>query len=269
MLGFLRRAYAVFKAYFISDLVRSKGFIYGLISFSFWIILFIAPLSLFMGGGVDQNAIASYAFASLIIFMIYSIATWDWAAELRWMINYGILEYYVVTGSGLLPHYLGIIPISLMWLGLNLSINYLLITALMGPPRIYVYDIPVFIAAFTMMLLVVFGYAMLLGATMISSGVSGFIVELLSFILPISTGGLTPLSRLPVHVRNFALATPFSYPAELVRYSILGLSPVMSIEYLVLIGYIYATIFFALSLLYFRHQFRRGLKRGFVQASLW
>lgn len=269
MLRSLRRAYAVFKAYFVSDLVRSKGFVYGLIGFSFWIILFLAPLSLFMGRDVDQNTIASYAFASLLIFMIYSVATWDWAAELRWMINYGILEYYIVTGSGLLPHYLGLIPISLMWLSLNITVNYIMISILIGPPKLYVYNIPVFIAAFTMMIIVVFGYAMLLGATMISSGVSGFIIELLSFILPISTGGLTPLNRLPVHVRNFALATPFSYPAELIRYSVLGLNPVMNVEYVVVIGYLYAAIFFTISLLYFRYQFRKGLRKGFVQASLW
>ncbi|MEM1662297.1 MAG: ABC transporter permease [Desulfurococcaceae archaeon] len=269
MLSSLRRAYAVFKAYFVSDLVRSRGFIYGLISFSFWIILFLAPVSLFMGGEVDQHIVASYAFASLFIFMVYSIATWDWAAELRWMINNGILEYYIATGSGILPHYLGLIPVSLMWFGLSLTVNYIMITIFIGPPKIIIYDTIMFLAAFTMMILVVFGYALFLGATMVSSGVSGFIVEFLSFLLPISTGGLTPLSRLPIYVRNFALATPFSYPAELIRYSILGMEPVLNIEKMILIGYCYATLFFTAGLAYFKYQFRKGLKKGFVQASLW
>lgn len=264
-----RRAYAVFKSYFVSDIVRRKGFIYVLLSFSFWIILFITPVSLFIERDVDRSVVSTYAFASVLIFMAYSVASWDWAAEIRWMINDGTLEYYIATGSGILPHYLGILPISMMWLTLALTINYAVLALVFGSPRIVVQDPIVFILALIMLIMVLLGYALLLGGTMISTGTSGFIIEILSFILPIATGGLTPLSRLPPTVRAFALSTPFSYPAELIRYSLLGLELTLSLAETMVVGYVYSAIFLAVGVVYFRSQLKKCLKNGFVQASLW
>jgi len=265
----LRRAYAVFKAYTLNDLIRSKGFIYGLMGFSLWILLFIMPIQLFLPRDVDPSMVASYGFTAIFIFMSYSIATWDWAAELRWMINNGILEYYIVSNSGFLPHYLGLMPVSFTWLAVALSVNYLLLSIVYKPPALIIHDPVLFILSIIMLLMVLMGYALLLAGTMISSGTTGFVMELLSFILPISTGGLTPLSRLPEAIRSFALSTPFSYPAELIRYSILGWEPVMNIEWMLIIGFLYATAFILVGIVYFRTQFKKILREGVRATTLW
>jgi len=265
----LRRAYAVFKAYTLNDLVRSKGFIYGLISFSLWILLFILPVQLFLPRDVDPSMVASYGFTAIFIFLSYSIATWDWGAELRWMINHGILEYYIVSNSGFLPHYLGLMPVSFIWLVVALSVNYLLLSIIYKPPVILIHDPVLFILSIIMLLMVLMGYALLLAGTMISSGTTGFIIELLSFILPISTGGLTPLSKLPESIRSFALSTPFSYPAELIRYSILGWKPVMDTTMMFVIGYLYAIAFILIGVVYFKIQFKKILREGVRVTTLW
>lgn len=264
-----RRALAVFKAYFLSDIVRSRGLLYGTINMSLWILLFIAPMSLFMGEGRDPEAIASYGFTAILIFLLYSIATWDFAAELRFLINEGVLEYYLATNSGILPHYLGLSPVSMMWLSTALLANYLLLSILYGPPLLRVHDPLLLLASVAMLLVVLFAYGLLLGATIISTGSSGFVIEILGFILPIATGGLAPLSKLPAQVQAFALLTPFSYPAELVRYSILGWSPVLDVGYALAIGYSYGAVFLALSIAYFKRQLRKVLREGVKVATLW
>lgn len=269
MLKLIRRAYAVFKAYAVSELVRSKGFIYGFIGFSLWIVLFIAPMSLFVDPGHSTTDIATYGFTAILIFMFYSIATWDWAAELRWMINRGMLEYYIASGSGFLPHYLGIMPVSMIWLGAALLINYATLSLLWGPPQIVIADSLVFLAGFAMLLTVLVAYALILGGTVISSGTTGFVMEIISFILPMATGGLAPLSRLPYALRTFALATPFSYPAEAIRYSMLGLTPVMDISELLFRGYVYALAFLALAIAYFRYQLKKILREGVRATAMW
>ncbi|MEM0380666.1 MAG: ABC transporter permease [Desulfurococcaceae archaeon] len=269
MYKLIRRAYAVFKAYFLSDIIRSKGLIYGLISLSLWLMIFLMPMSLFIGEEQDPGVVANYGFTAILIFMLYSIATWDFAAELRFLINQGILEYYLSTNSGILPHYMGLIPVSLMWLLLALSINYVVLSIVFNPPLLVIHNSLCLVLGLTMLFIVLISYALILGGSLISSGSSGFILEILGFILPIATGGLTPLSRLPELFRIFALYTPFSYPAEVIRYSILGFEPVMSIEKMLLIGYVYSIIFLIVSILYFKYQLKKILKEGVRVTTLW
>ncbi len=259
---FLRRAYAVFKAYTLNELIRSRGIVFGLIGFSMWIILFMAPMSLFIGKDIDPSMIASYGFTAIFIFMSYSIATWDWAAEIRWMINNGILEYYIVSNSGFASHYLGLIPVSLTWFIIALGINYLVLSIVFKPPMIIIRNPMILLAGLSMLLIVLFGYALILGGTMISSGTTGFFMEIISFILPIATGGLAPLKKLPIQLQQFALATPFSYPAELLRYGILGWEPLLDPMEMIVIGYSYALLFLAIGIIYFKYQFKKILKEG-------
>lgn len=269
MYKLFRRAYAVFKAYFLSDIVRSRGLFYGLISLSLWLIIFLTPMSLFLGSGQDPSIVASYGFTAILIFLLYTIATWDFAAELRFLINQGVLEYYMTTNSGILPHYIGLVPVSLMWLVLALSTNYVILSIIFKPPLLYIHSLAYLIVGLVMIFIVLISYALLLGGSLISSGSSGFILEIIGFILPIATGGLAPLSRLPEHFQVFALCTPFSYPAEVIRYSILGFKPVLNIEYMVLIGFTYSFIFLIISLLYFKYQLKKIMREGVRITTLW
>lgn len=269
MLKLIRRAYAVFKAYALSDLVRSKGFVYGLISFSIWVILFMSPLTLFIDQTVNPQSMAAYGFTAILIFMFYGAATWDWAAELRWMVNDGRLEYYIASGSGFLPHYLGILPISLIWLAMAMLFNYIVLSIIWGPPLLIITDISMLICGFILLLINLMAYALILGGTVISSGVSGFIIEIIGFILPVATGGLTPLSKLPKTLQRFALLTPFSYPAEIIRYSVLGWNPIMDLQQLIARGIFSAIIFLLISLIYFRYQLKKIMKEGVRVTAMW
>lgn len=269
MLKLLKRAYAVFKAYFLSEFVRSKGFVYGLVGMALWITMFAMPITLFTAGNIDVSDMATKIYVGILLFMFYSMASWDWAAELRWMINEGRIEYYIASGSGFLPHYLGILPVSFMWLGIALSVNYLLLSILWSPPIIKIGDPLILLYGFTLLVACLMAYALILGGTMISTGVAGFVVEVISFILPIATGGLLPLKLMPKPLQLFALLTPFSYPAELIRYSTLGAEPVLDVKVTILVGTTYATIFLLLGIFYFKYQLKKTLKEGFKAISMW
>ncbi|MEM4527994.1 MAG: ABC transporter permease [Desulfurococcaceae archaeon] len=265
----VKRAWAVFKAYFISEMTRSRGFIYGLMSFAIWITLMITPLMLFAEPGRDPRSISGYIFTGIIMFMFYTSATWDWAAELRWMINDGRLEYYIASGSGFLPHFLGILPISLIWLAIALLVNYAVLSIILGPPLLLFQEPYLLIAGFSLLLINLVGYALILGGSMIASGTSGFIVEILGFILPVATGGLTPLSVLPKPLQLFALITPFSYSAELIRYSLIATQPVLPLDTLFIRGSIYSLVFLSIGILFFKYQLKKIMKEGFRATSMW
>jgi len=78
---------AVLKAYFTTELIRSRGLVFGLMNMILWILLFTAPIILFRPPNTDPSIMSAYAFAAVLVFMSYSMATWDWAWELRWLMS--------------------------------------------------------------------------------------------------------------------------------------------------------------------------------------
>lgn len=264
-----RRVFAVLKAYVVSDLVRSSGFLFGALSMMLWILLLILPLALFAPSDVEVSELSSYAFTGLLIYVFFTTASWDWGAEIRFMINDGRLEYFIASGAGFLPHYLGILPVSLMWIGISLALVYAVLSFIWSPPVFHTQSPALFALGLALLVVSLIGYGLLLGGTMITSGTGGVVVELLSFILPVASGGLTPLKVAPEPLKLFALATPFSYPAELIRYSLLGVEPVLTPLELITVGSAYVILFLGFSVIYFRHQLKKVMREGFRATAMW
>ncbi len=253
---------AVFKAYVTAELIRRSGFLYSILSMSLWILLFLAPLSLFASPSIDKGLIAGYAFTAVLVFSSYSTATWDWPWEIRWLMRNGILEYIVASGNNILILYFGVAPISLTWLILALSGTWLILAAFIAPPAFIIADPLLLLAGITLLVLVLVAHSMILGGTVISVGTSGPVMELISWILPIATGGLVPLVRLPALAAMIALWTPYAYPAELIRNALLGTPTMLPVGETLIIGAIYSLIFLAVSLYYFHLQYRKMLREG-------
>jgi len=101
---------AVLKAYLTAELLRNYGLVLTMLSLALWMTLFVTPLILFAPPTMTQNTIAGYAFTAVIVFLSYSMATWDWAWELRWLMMSGMLEYILVSGRSIFIHYVGVLP---------------------------------------------------------------------------------------------------------------------------------------------------------------
>lgn len=267
--SFVNSARVVFVSYVKAELLRSKGFFLGLISMATWLAILMLPMTLFRNPETPAGLISTYMFVGIAIFQAYSVSTWDWGWELRDSLFRGVLENVIVSGSSIFVMYVGIIPITASWLALSLSITYLMLSALIAPPTIQVMSLAPFLLGLFSLMIVLFAYAMILGSTLIASGTSGAVVEFVSWILPIATGGITPLANLPPTMRLIALLTPFSYPAELLRHS-LGLTTlILPEEVMIAVSIVYPTAFLALGYAYFKKQLRKLLKEGVKTVSLW
>ncbi len=253
---------AVFKAYFVAELLRSGGLIYSILSMSFWMILFILPMVLFAPPGVDKGLVAGYAFTAILVFMSYSIASWDWGYEIRWLMRINMLEYIIASGRSIFILYFGIIPMTITWLAVMLGSVYVLLSALMAPPEFHITDPLLLVYSLILLAVVLFAHAMFLGGTTISMGTSGPVIEIITWILPLSTGGLVPLKNMPEPVARFALYTPYSYPAELIRHFLLGTETICPVDQLLLYGSIYALLFLIAGLLFFKYEFKKMLREG-------
>ncbi len=258
----LDAARAVFRAYLLTELVRSKGLAYGMLGLIVWMLFFVMPIALFAPPSMSPGTVAGYVFSAILVFMSYSMASWDWAWEIRYLLMNGILEYVLASGRSVFILYVGVVPASLIWMVLALALVYGALAVFMAPPALALHDPAALAAGTAMLLIVLFAYAMLLGGTTISTGTSGPLVELISWILPLATGGLAPLRNMPPALQAFALLTPFSYPAELIRLGLLGAEPIMDPRTMIMIGIPYSALFLALSLIYFRGQLRKMMKEG-------
>jgi ABC-2 type transport system permease protein len=266
---FLRCAFLTLKAYLTSDLIRSKGFLFALLGIAMWLVLFVLPMIFFASEGQDRSVIAAYIFSGLVVFNLYMIATWDLGWEVRLLINQGVMDYIILTGRNPLIIYFGLVPLSLIWIMIIVTIGYGIVTAFIAPPKIMIVSPTELLLASALLMIVILGYALILASITMTAGTSGFIMELISWVLPIATGGFTPLSSLPWFMRTFALLTPFSYPAEALRYSIGVSEALISPGFIFTVGYIYAVIFFAGGLLAFRLSLNRVLREGFKTIASW
>ncbi len=266
---FLNSIRVVFVSYVKAELLRSRGFFVGLLSMATWLVLFMLPMTLFRDPEMPAGLVSTYMFVGVAIFQAYSVSTWDWGWELRDALFRGVLENVLVSGSSMFVLYAGIVPVTVSWLTLSLTLTYVILSILVAPPVLHVSNAALLVLGIFSLMLVLFAYALVLGATLIASGTSGIVVEFVSWILPIATGGITPLANLPIAMRYAALLTPFSYPAELLRHS-LGLStPVLPEVTLVATSILYPLGFLAGGYAYFRTQLRRMLKEGVKTVSLW
>lgn len=253
----------------LSDIIRAKGGIISLAGISLWLALMILPISLFANPQMKPEEVASFIFGGILVFNIYSVATWDWAWEIRKLINYGVLENLIVSGKNPLTIYLGLIPVSLIWLLLTAILGCIIIGAFIAPPKIFVLNMGIFILTFLLLITVVLSYALILASVILISGTSGAILEIFSWILPLATGGFVPLSFMPEYLRTAALLTPFSYPAELLRATLGIYSTILPINIMFVIGYSYAIVFFLFSVGLFKIGIRKVLKEGLKTLSAW
>ncbi|MEM0013995.1 MAG: ABC transporter permease [Zestosphaera sp.] len=267
--SFISSAKVVFESYVKAELLRSRGFFIGLISMATWLAVIMLPMTLFRDPTTSAELISSHMFVGVAIFQAYSASTWDWGWELRDALFRGVLENVIVSGSSMFVLYVGIVPVTLTWLALSLTITYMMLSFLAAPPALSVVNAALLTLSIFSLMVVLFSYALILGATLMASGTSGAVVEFISWILPVATGGVTPLANLPSVMRQIALLTPFSYPAELLRHS-LGLStPVIPEVTLIALSIVYPLAFLASAYTYFRIQLRRMLREGVKTVSLW
>ena len=264
-----RIAWVSFKLYTVSDIIRGKSGIISLAGISLWLTLLILPVSLFANPQIGLGRVAAFIFGGILVFNVYSVATWDWAWEIRKLINYNVLEYLIVSGKSPLMVYLGLIPVSLIWLLMIIVLGYGIVNVFIAQPRIAISDFKLFILAFTLLIIVVLSYALILASTILISGTSGAVVEIFSWILPLVTGGFTPLSLMPEPLRTIALLTPFSYPAELLRKTLNIYETILPIDTMFIIGYTYGLAFLTFSITLFKLGIRKTLKEGLKTLSAW
>ncbi|MCX8184821.1 MAG: ABC transporter permease [Sulfolobales archaeon] len=264
----LHSARAVLVAYFTAELIRSKGLAYGFLSLAVWLSMFIVPASLFAKGEIMHSALTGIL-VGISVFLAYNTATWDWALLLRWLIQLEVLEYVMASGSSIVSHYLGTIPVSIAWYSIALGVAYTIVSVFLGPPNITVVDPLALVAGICSLMLVLLAYSFILGGTVLSVGSAGPILEFIAWILPVATGSITPLAFMPKPIQIFAYLTPFSYPAELLRYSLGVSSTLLDPGLTAIIGASYSAVFFTAGLLYLNHQVRKLLREGIRSVALF
>lgn len=241
----METAYHTLSAYFKAEMVREHGFWISLLGFTLWGFLFIGPVVLFSPSSMPRPLVAGYALVAMTVFSSYMTATWDWSGHLRWMLRSGVLEHALVAGRSIYVYFMGLLPVSLMWLMIEVGEIYLLLTVLYAQPGFNIADPVLLVASLIMLLVVLVAHSLIIGASVLASGTSSIVTELISWLIPIASGGMTPLASMPPQVQTLALMTPYSYPAELLRYSLLGAPMVLRIGDVLLYGSLYASLYLA------------------------
>ena len=65
------------KVYALTDLIRARVSCSHLLVLPYGLLLLILPISLFTKPGISPSIVSAYTFCGLLVFNVYSTATWD------------------------------------------------------------------------------------------------------------------------------------------------------------------------------------------------
>jgi len=266
MIKVIQRIYATLRAE-LKVFIRAKiRMIASTLTTALWGTLFILPMILFFKASDIPVALA-YAVIAFTMFYLLSTASWT-GFNLRRRIMEGILENQLLHGLTLPELTLSNLIIGLIYQILGLLVFIVSIVLVVGIPQFNLGNILAVLTGVIGLFILMWGHAGIVGASTLIAGTSGVIVELSSWIIPLASGMIAPLKGMPEMLRAVALATPFPYPCEAIRYGLLGVEPLLPLDTTLALSVIAPLIYASISYILLTYTYIRIKRRGITTPAL-
>ena len=220
-------------------------------------IMFMPPEKLPMGMPLIFWGITLWTILSNSVFLI---GGWT-----NFYVSMGFIEEHMLTNTSPTHVLVGRAYTGLSVSGMAILLIYIVLSSLLGMGGEIVSDPLLLITGLIIFIIMSISYGLSLSALSFRTGVPGTLLDVSNFILFIIGGIATPVSMLPKPMDIIALLTPYSYPAEIVRYASIGYKPYLPLNITILIGIMYA-IAMAITALYLMRRAETYVKLNGVRA---
>lgn len=206
-------------------LIRTTRYLYSMAN---WALVNGLWTSIYVLGALTFASPQSYPMVAPMIFWavlawsLMSTPVWTIGNWASYYINMGLYEEHEVAGAS---HSLFLSLRSLPALLVSLATAAVVggfIAYTTGAPILRVDDPLLLAASLGALTLMAVLYSLILAFLSLSTRAPAPLLDFMNFFLFIAGGIAAPVSRLPGPLRLFALATPYSHPAELVRLAAVG-----------------------------------------------
>jgi len=223
------RTYFRYVAWLVTDIVTTPA----------WLVLFITPILLFLPRDQwgDPRTL-NFLFWGFILWDVVSAGLWSFGMAVRREQQMGTLEFLMLTNASRALLFSRSVYPRLISLALGLAYVYAFFRAIFGV-EVLLLD-PLGAAAVLLAgMAASLGFGLVYGALVFNFKNVGPLNNILQFVLLGVSGVFFPPALYPEPLRTVALATPFTYVADLLRFYAMGAQTVLdpAAEWLVLTLY--------------------------------
>ena len=201
-------------------------------------------------------------FWAVIAWNMMSTATWTIGNWVRFYINMGMFEEHELADANhALFLTLRTLPALVETLVAAAFVGVFLVNVT-GVEVLRASDPLLLGASLALILAMSILYSLSLAFLSIIAGSPAPLLDFLNFILFIAGGIAVPVSSLPEALRVIAVLSPYSHPAELMRYASVGWTPYLGVDGEVLASLIYIAFMSIVALLVYRWARGKALREG-------
>ena len=260
-MGVYRRIYAMLWLH----VVRTSRYLWSLANWGvtefMWIAIYILGALAFTPEERYGDVVPTI-FWAVIAWNMMSTATWTIGNWIRFYINMGMFEEHeLADASHALFLTLRTLPalvetiVAAVFVGVFLA-NVTSVEVLRASNPLLLG------ASLALILVMAILYSLSLAFLSMAAGSPAPLLDFLNFILFIVGGIAVPVSSLPGALRLVAILTPYSHPAELMRYASVGWTPYLGVHGEVLASLAYITFMGSMAWLIYRWARWRALREG-------
>ncbi len=228
------------------------SFINSTLNITLWMSIFILGAILF----VPKNLLPQTApviFWGILIWNILSSSVWYIAGWTIWfLISTGLIEEHYLHGVGMLRFLSGRLITITIQVAMATPLVYVLLLYAAKTSFPLVSSASYLLLGILCFTMISLSYALILSVIAMRTSVPGPLLDFSNILFFVIGGIAVPLANLYEPIRIIALFTPFSHPAEIVRYGAIGIVPYIGLEREVLITVFLALFLFSVAVIIFR-----------------
>lgn len=237
------------------------SFLNNILTIILWLTIFVLGALMFIPQ--DQwETMAPIALWGIIMWQFLSSSTWYIGSWTWFFVSQGFVEEHLLTNTNPATVLVGRAIVGLtVTLSSSLLVT-LVFSGLAGPGVLLVDNVLYVVLGLFLLSVMTVSYGLYLAALSFRIGIPGTLLDIANFISFVLGGLAVPLSRLPPQVRIIAILIPYAHPAEVVRYGVRGLKPILGLEVEITVSSIIALIMAILAYIVFKHMLEYIRKYG-------
>lgn len=208
-----------------------------------WILVLFIPVLLFLPPGQWSNpTYIQYFYWGMVYWTIISSALWSFGMSIRREQQMGTIELLFLSNSSRLTLFVGRLATRFISLVTDLLVMALTIYLFFNT-TVVIIDPLLLIFYLTLSIFLSLGFGMIYGGIVLKLKNPNALNNILQFIIMGLGGIFIPVQMLPEPLKKIALAFPFSYSVDLVRYAAMGTSTILPLYEEILIVILSTIVF--------------------------
>lgn len=204
-------------------------FLNNILTTILWLTIFVLGALMFVPK-TQWDIMAPIALWGIIMWQFLSASVWYIGGWTWFFVSQGFVEEHLLTNTSPALVLVGRAIVGLSVTFASSLLVALVFTGLAGPRVLLINNVLYVVVGLVLLGVMTISYGLYLAALSFRIGIPGTLLDIANFVSFVLGGLVVPLSRLPSQLRVIALFIPYAHSAEIVRYGVRGLEPLLGLE---------------------------------------